>query len=95
VDFAHVINTVSRFFEDHDLPFAVIGGISMAAYGMVHTTLDVDLPTTPEDVEALRSRRPRARLGDLKNLNQLCPPDWMHEREGLRRPFGDWPPFEL
>jgi hypothetical protein len=63
--------------------------------GAADLDFDRDLPTTPEDVEALRSRRPRARLGDLKNLNQLCPPDWMHEREGLRRPFGDWPPFEL
>jgi hypothetical protein len=54
-----------------------------------------DLPTTPEDIEALRSRRPQARLGELKNLNQLFPPEWMRERQGLRRPFGDWPPFEL
>jgi len=67
----------------------------MAAYGMVRTTFDVDLVTTPEDVEALRSRRPRTRLGDLKNLNQLSPPDWIHERQGLRRPSRDWPPFEL
>jgi hypothetical protein len=29
-----------------DHPFAVIGGISMTAYGMVRTTLDVDLVTT-------------------------------------------------
>ena len=48
MDFAHVIDTVSRFFEDRDLPFAIIGGISMAAYGMVRTTLDVDLVTTIE-----------------------------------------------
>jgi hypothetical protein len=31
VDFAHVIDTVSRFFEDRDLPHAIIRGISMAA----------------------------------------------------------------
>ncbi len=63
--------------------------------GTAELDFDRDLPTTPEDVEALRSRRPQARLGDLKNLNKLFPPDWMRERAGLRRPFGDWPPFEL
>ena len=63
--------------------------------GALDLDFDRDLPTTPEDIEALRARRPKARLGDLKNLNQLAPPDWMREREGLRRPFGDWPPFEL
>lgn len=46
MDFAHVIDTVSRFFKDRDHPFAIIGGISMAAYGMVRTTLDVRLVTT-------------------------------------------------
>jgi len=63
--------------------------------GTPDLNFDRDLPTTQEDVEALRSRRPQARLGDLKNLNQLFPPEWMRERAGLRRPFGDWPPFEL
>jgi hypothetical protein len=62
-----------------------------------HSELDFDrdLPTTPEDVEALRSLRPKARYGDLKDLDRMRPPEGLEEREGLRKPFGDWPPFEL
>jgi len=48
VDFARVINRVSNYFMNRDCPFAVIGGISMTAYGMIRTTLDVDLVTTGE-----------------------------------------------
>lgn len=46
MDFARVIANVSRFLASRDYPFAVIGGISMTAYGMIRTTLDVDLVTT-------------------------------------------------
>lgn len=54
-----------------------------------------DLPTTEMDVEALRARRPQARLTDLKNIGDLAPPEWFEEREGVRRVFSDLPPFEL
>ena len=56
---------------------------------------DRDLPTTSADAEALRKARPQARLLDLKNVNRLAPPKGFKERPGLRKPFGDWPPFEL
>jgi hypothetical protein len=56
---------------------------------------DRDLPTTPADVEALRAAGPQARLLDLKDINRLAPPEGFKERSGLRKPFGDWPPFEL
>lgn len=48
MDFARVITSVATFFEDKGHPYALIGGLSMAAYGMVRTTLDVDLVTTTE-----------------------------------------------
>jgi len=57
--------------------------------------LDRDLPTTAADVEALRARRPQARLTDLRNIKDLAPPEWFEERKGLRRVFGNLPPFEL
>jgi len=56
---------------------------------------DRDLPTTPADIEALRAARPQARLLDLRDVNRLAPPAGFKERPGLRKPFGDWPPFEL
>jgi hypothetical protein len=45
LDFARVIKTVSSFLAGRGHPFAVIGGVSMAAYGMPRTTLDLDLVT--------------------------------------------------
>jgi hypothetical protein len=54
-----------------------------------------DLPTTERDVEAMRARRPKARLTDLANIRDLAPPEWFEEREGVRKVFGDAPPFEL
>jgi hypothetical protein len=60
-------------------------------------TLDFerDLPTTPADVEALRASRTRAAYSDLRDLERLAPPEGFRERDGLRNPFCDWPPFEL
>ena len=57
--------------------------------------LDRDLPTTAADVEALRARRPRARLTDLTNIMDLVPPEWFVERAGVRPVFGGLSPFEL
>ena len=48
MDFARVIDIVSTFLSDRGYPFAVIGGIAVAAYGVVRTTLDVDLVTSRE-----------------------------------------------
>jgi hypothetical protein len=45
VDFTRALTAVSNFLDRRGQPFAVIGGISMAAYGMVRTTLDLDLVT--------------------------------------------------
>ena len=56
---------------------------------------DRDLPTTPADVAALRALRPQARYSDLRDIDLLNPPKGFREREGLRKPFADWPPFEL
>ena len=53
MDFARVIDTVSSFLGDRGHPFAVIGGVSMAAYGMLRTTLDVDFVTSREAQDGL------------------------------------------
>ncbi len=53
VDFAKVISTVAVFFEENDQPFAVIGGLAMAAYGLGRTTLDVDVVTSSEAQDSL------------------------------------------
>ncbi len=46
MDFARVIDAVSTFLRDRDHPFAIIGGVAVAAYGMVRITLDVDFVTS-------------------------------------------------
>ena len=56
---------------------------------------DRDVPTTEMDVLELRRCRPSARFADLKKVNELAPPEWLEEREGTRKVFGDLPPFEL
>ncbi len=48
MDFAGVIEAVSRFLVSRGHPFAVIGDISMSAYGMTRMTLDVDPVSTGE-----------------------------------------------
>jgi hypothetical protein len=48
VDFARVIAAVSTFLAGRGCPFAVIGGIAIAAYGRVRTTFDVDFVTSTE-----------------------------------------------
>jgi hypothetical protein len=53
VDFARVITSVTSFLNQESHPYALIGGLSMAAYGMVRTTLDVDLVTTSEAQDCL------------------------------------------
>ena len=53
MDFARVIGSVTAFMNEHGHPFALIGGLSMAAYGMVRMTLDVDLVTTAQAQDTL------------------------------------------
>ena len=53
MDFARVISTVGAFFEENGQPFAVIGGLAMAAYGLARTTLDVDVVTSSDAQDEL------------------------------------------
>jgi hypothetical protein len=48
VDFARVLTLVIPFLESKDFDHALIGGLSMAAYGMPRTTVDLDLVVTSE-----------------------------------------------
>ena len=45
MDFARVVTLVVDSLSEAGHPCAVIGGVSMAAYGMIRTTLDLDLVT--------------------------------------------------
>jgi hypothetical protein len=57
--------------------------------------LERDLPTTDEDVRALRRLRPKAHLRDLQDLRRLESPSWMRKLAGRRPVFRDGPPFQL
>jgi hypothetical protein len=54
-----------------------------------------DIPTTPEDVAALRRARERSRRGfSLEQVELLEPPDWL-PAPPRRRTFEGREPFEL
>ena len=42
MDFARVLKFVTRFLEENEYRYAVIGGLGVAAYGMPRTTFDLD-----------------------------------------------------
>mgnify|MGYP001048693818 CR=1 FL=1 len=56
--------------------------------------LERDLPTTPEDVAALRRVQPQARWCESIDLEALRVPDWLVVAP-RRSVFPDAPPFEL
>jgi hypothetical protein len=43
VDFVKVLDELARFFDARQVPFAVIGGVGIAGYGMSRITMDLDL----------------------------------------------------
>lgn len=43
MDFGAVLQKVSGWLEERSIPFALIGGVALAAYGLARTTLDLDL----------------------------------------------------
>ena len=53
MDFERVIGSLTAFLNEGGHPFALIGGLAMAAYGMVRMTLDVDLVTSADSQDAL------------------------------------------
>jgi hypothetical protein len=50
MDFSRVLDSVIGFLDREGAPYALIGGLGMAAYGMVRTTLDVDF-VVPAEVQ--------------------------------------------
>jgi hypothetical protein len=42
VDFAAVLDRTARFLDAADQPWAIVGGVALAAYGLARTTLDLD-----------------------------------------------------
>ena len=43
MDFTKVLKRLSEFLEEKQHPYAVIGGVGLAAYGMPRAILDLDL----------------------------------------------------
>lgn len=94
MDFGAVLQTVSAFLEGKNgMAWA---SATMASSRPSELLNDEDLPTTRQDVEALRERRPRAGsnwLEDLATLAALAPQAARTLRE--RPTFAGLPPFEL
>ena len=53
MDFERVLGTVIEYLEGQRIPYALIGGLSMAAYGMARSTIDVDIVVPAECQEGL------------------------------------------
>ena len=53
VDFAREIEEVGAFLTDVAFPFAVIGGVALAAYGPPRMTLDLDMVTHGDAQDAV------------------------------------------
>lgn len=43
MDFAGVLERIASFLGERQQPFAVVGGVALAAYGIARTTIDLDL----------------------------------------------------
>jgi hypothetical protein len=43
MEFAAVLDRLASYFEERRQPYAVVGGVALAAYGILRTTLDLDL----------------------------------------------------
>ena len=52
MDVAREIQTIGSFLTEADFPFAVIGGVALAAYGNPRMTLDLDLVTHADAQDA-------------------------------------------
>jgi hypothetical protein len=53
MDFAHVLRMLRGFFSGCDQPFAVVGGLGLAAHGIGRTTFDIDIVVDVEVQEPL------------------------------------------
>ena len=53
MDFGKVLDEVAGFLEANGFPYAVIGAVALAAYGLPRTTLDLDLVVDAEAQDAL------------------------------------------
>jgi hypothetical protein len=53
VDFAGVLERISSFLTQRDFKHALIGGLGMAAYGRIRTTLDLDIVVTHDAQDSL------------------------------------------
>lgn len=109
MDFGAVLRTVSafiRFLLQLPVSTAVRSGAILNGTAWASATMtsrrpsellnDEDLPTTRQDVEALRQRGPRAGSDWLEDLAALAAPA-PHAARTLRerRTFAGLPPFEL
>ena len=43
MDFARVVDHVGAYLDEHQIRWAICGGLGLAAYGLVRTTFDLDL----------------------------------------------------
>ena len=53
MDFSAVLQRIDCLFEEVNARYAVVGGLAMASYGLVRTTLDLDLVADASHQDAL------------------------------------------
>lgn len=53
MDFAAVLERIGQHLDRHEQPFALVGGLGLAGYGIARATLDMDLLVPSEAQEGL------------------------------------------
>jgi hypothetical protein len=53
MDFSGVLDRIASFLRERRQPFALVGGVALAAYGIARTTLDLDLAVDVSAQEAI------------------------------------------
>lgn len=66
MDFSAVLRQVAAAFEDASIPFALAGGVAVAAHGIQRTTLDLDFVVPAELADAARAELDRLGFTTLR-----------------------------
>lgn len=70
MDFVKVLEELARFLEGREIPYAVIGGVGLAGYGMSRATVDLDLVVDGRSQDAV--------IGHMESLGY----DTLHRSSG-------------
>ena len=57
-DVQHAADTMTRLLDENSIPYAIMGGLALNAYGYSHVTVDVDILLTRRGIAAFKNIHP-------------------------------------